>query len=79
MTKDDNYTNVILEDIRSQMQAVLEIAADTQQKVSALPTMQEDIAELKDDVATIKHAIGDISTELQLHDRRITKLEEKIA
>ena len=78
MAKDDNYTNVLLEEIRSQMQAVLEISTDTRNKINVLPTMQEDIAELKDDVQVIKQAVTDTNKDLELLERRVTKLEEKI-
>jgi capsule polysaccharide export protein KpsE/RkpR len=79
MVKDDNYTNVLLEDIRSQMQAVLEISRDTQRKVEPLATIQEDISELKSDFKTIKLVVTDTNKDLRLLDRRITHLEQKIA
>lgn len=78
MTKNDNnYTNVLLEEIRSQMQAVLEISTDTREKVLELSTVKEDIAELKADMRTVKHTITDTNKELRLYDRRVSKLEEK--
>ena len=79
MVKDDNYTNVLLEDIRSQMKAVLEISRDTQRKVEPLATIQEDISELKSDVKTIKLVITDTNKDLSLLERRVTHLEKKIA
>jgi hypothetical protein len=79
MAKDDNYTDVLLEDIRSQMQAVLEISRDTQKKVEPLATMQEDVAELKSDLKTVKLVVTDTNKDLNLLDRRVTHLEEKIA
>ena len=72
MGDDKNYTNVILEEIRSQMSAVLEI-------VSNQPT-REEFDDLKADVNTIKRAVVDNDKttrhELELLDRRVTKLEE---
>ena len=72
MGDDKNYTNVILEEIRSQMSTVLEI-------VSNQPT-REEFDSLKADVKTIKRAIVDNDKttrhELELLDRRVTKLEE---
>lgn len=76
---DNNYTDVLLEEIRSQMQAVLEISTDTREKVLELSTVKEDIAELKADMRTVKHTITATNKELRLHDRRISKLEEKTA
>ena len=72
MGDDKNYTNVILEEIRSQMSAVLEI-------VSNQPT-REEFNNLKTDVRTIKRAVVDNDKttrhELELLDRRVTELEE---
>lgn len=76
--RDDSYTNVLLEDMRSQMQVMLEITIDTRKIVSNLPT-REEFNELKDDVHTIKHAVAETNKELKLLDRRVTRLEEKIA
>ena len=79
MGDDKNYTNVILEEIRSQMSAVLEIVSDNQRKLGNMPT-REEFDDLKADVNTIKRAIVDNDKttrhELELLDRRVTKLEE---
>ena len=79
MGGDKNYTNVILEEIRSQMSAVLEIVSDNQRKLGNMPT-REEFDDLKADVNTIKRAVVDNDKttrhELELLDRRVTKLEE---
>lgn len=79
MGDDKNYTNVILEEIRSQMRAVLEIVSDNQRKLDNMPT-REEFDDLKADVNTIKRAVVDNDKttrhELELLDRRVTKLEE---
>lgn len=79
MGDDKNYTNVILEEIRSQMSAVLEIVSDNQRKLGNMPT-REEFDDLKADVNTIKRAVVDNDKttrhELKLLDRRVTKLEE---
>lgn len=79
MSDDKNYTNVILEEIRSQMSAVLEIVSDNQRKLDKMPT-REEFDDLKADVNTIKRAVVDNDKttrhELELLDRRVTKLEE---
>ena len=72
---ESRYTNVILEDIRNQMQAVLEIVADVQTQVSDMPKRDE-LNELKDDVKTIKQAVIDTNKDLRLLERRVTKLEK---
>lgn len=79
MDDDKNYTNVILEEIRSQMRAVLEIVSDNQRKLGNMPT-REEFDDLKADVKTIKRAVVDNDKttrhKLELLDRRVTKLEE---
>lgn len=79
MGDDKNYTNVILEEIRSQMRAVLEIVSDNQRKLGNMPT-REEFDDLKADVNTIKRAVVDNDKttrhELELLDRRVTKLEK---
>lgn len=79
MGDDKNYTNVILEEIRSQMSAVLEIVSDNQRKLDNMPT-REEFDDLKADVNTIKLAVVDndktTQHELELLDWRVTKLEE---
>ena len=79
MGDDKNYTNVILEEIRSQMSAVLEIVSDNQRKLGNMPT-REEFDDLKADVNTIKRAVVDNDKttrhELELLDQRVTELEE---
>ena len=79
MGDDKNYTNVILEEIRSQMSAVLEIVSDNQRKLDNMPT-REEFDDLKADVNTIKLAVVDndktTQHELELLDWRVTELEE---
>lgn len=79
MGDDKDYTNVILEEIRSQMSAVLEIVSDNQRKLGNMPT-REEFDDLKADVKTIKRAVVDNDKttrhKLELLDRRVTKLEE---
>ncbi len=79
MAKDNNYTDVLLEDIRSQMQAVLEISLDTQKNIKPISSIQSDVVELKSDIKTIKQAVIDTNKDLRLLERRVTKLENKIA
>ena len=79
MGDDKNYTNVILEEIRSQMSAVLEIVSN-QPTREEFNNLREEFDSLKTDVNTIKRAVVDndktTQHELELLDRRVTKLEE---
>ena len=79
MGDDKNYTNVILEEIRSQMSTVLEIVSN-QPTREEFNNLREEFDSLKTDVRTIKRAVVDndktTQHELELLDRRVTKLEE---
>lgn len=79
MGDDKNYTNVILEEIRSQMRAVLGIVSN-QPTREEFNNLREEFDSLKTDVNTIKRAVVDNDKttrhELELLDRRVTELEE---
>ena len=79
MGDDKNYTNVILEEIRSQMSAVLEIVSN-QPTREEFNNLREEFDSLKTDVRTIKRAVVDndktTQHELELLGRRVTELEE---
>ena len=79
MGDDKNYTNVILEEIRSQMSAVLEIVSN-QPIREEFNNLREEFDSLKIDIRTIKRAVVDndktTQHELELLDRRVAKLEE---
>ncbi len=79
MGDDKKYTNVILEGIRSQMSAILEIVSN-QPTREEFNNLREEFDSLKTDVNTIKRAVVDNDKttrhELELFDRRVTKLEE---
>ena len=79
MGDDKKYTNVILEEIRSQMSAVLEIVSK-QPTREEFNNLREEFDSLKTDVKIIKRVVVDNDKttrhELELLDRRVTKLEE---
>jgi hypothetical protein len=64
---DVNHLSVLMEHVIDQNRAVLEAVGDMQQKVATLPTMQQDIAELKQDVRVIKAAVTDLSRDIEKH------------
>jgi hypothetical protein len=63
---DANHVGVLLEQIVSQNQAVLEAVGDIRAKVENLPTRDE-FNELKQDVKTIKASVTDLSRDLKKH------------
>ena len=75
MGDDKNYTNVILEEIRSQMSAVLEIVSK-QPTREEFNNLREEFDSLKTDVKIIKRVVVDNDKttrhELELLDRRVS-------
>ena len=61
--------------MRSELRAVHEAVRDIQQKVSALPAMQQDIDELKQDVKVVKASVRSMSSQMHDHEFRISGLE----
>ncbi len=67
---DANHVGVLLERIADQNQAVLEAVGDMQKKVAKLDGIERNVAELKQDVKTIKAAVSNLSSELADHVRQ---------
>lgn len=76
MTKSDNYTDLLLKDIRSQVTTILEIVSNNQQKIDIIPIIESDVKDLKADMLTIKTAVAETNKDLHLLERGVTKLEE---
>lgn len=74
MAKDD-YTNVLLEEMRDQVRAIHEITVANQSKIDKIDGIEQDVKELKSDMQIVKQAVKDTNTDLRLLDRRVTKLE----
>lgn len=74
MTKDDNYTNVILEDINAKFDRLIEVVGqlsdDIQQKAN-----QSDIDEIKADTKVIRAAVTDTGDQVSELERRVVQLE----
>ena len=87
--KDNNYTDILLEDIRDQNRAVLEAVGAMQDHVKLIPKMSERLEKLEYDMVAVRMAtrvtndsikLIKIRTEkLEEHETRITKLEQKAA
>jgi septal ring factor EnvC (AmiA/AmiB activator) len=75
----DDHIAILLEEIKSQNQALTE----GQQELSTLPAtvkqLANDVAEIKDDIHTIKAAVTDTNKQVHNHENRFTRLEHKIA
>lgn len=74
MSQDDNYTNILLEEIHGQNKAVIEAVGQMQDKMKTLAT-QESLDELDTKVTTIQRAITDTN---KVTNKRIKTLETAV-
>lgn len=75
MTKDDEHTNIILEEIRDQNKALVEAVGQMQEKMETLAS-KEDVARLETKVDTIQAAVRDTNKDVAELDQRVTTLEQ---
>jgi len=75
MDKDDNQTHVLLEDINSKFEAVLEIISSMQDKVAKIPKMSERVEKLEHDMSFVRLATSNTSHDLETIKIRTEKLE----
>lgn len=54
MKNDQNYTELILKEMRGDIKAILEVVVPMQEKVNRIPKIEDDVIEIKDDIRTIK-------------------------
>ncbi len=74
MSSDANQFGVILEDIDSKLDRIVEVTGQLQDEMKAKAD-KEDIARLERQIDMIKEVVKDQSHELNDHELRITKLE----
>jgi len=73
---DDERKQVLGEVLHGELKAILEAVGGLQQAAAAvLPSMQADIAELKQDMKIVKAAVTDLSRQSNDHEQRLTRLE----
>jgi hypothetical protein len=78
----DNYTSVLLEEMRESFRTVMEAVGDIQRQVHALPEIRQNTRLLMDDVEVVKGVVRSLSTEVgglnnqvEHHEHRIRHLE----
>jgi septal ring factor EnvC (AmiA/AmiB activator) len=74
---DDNYTNVLLEQILHKNDAILEIVSATRDELKRVPK-REEFDELKQDVKTIRAAVTDQGKQVQKHERQLNDHERRL-
>lgn len=73
--KDENYVGVLLEEIRDQNKAVLEVVGQIKDEVKTLAT-KDALQAVADDVQTIKVVLTETNKDLAGLNRRVTLLEQ---
>lgn len=74
MSRDDNFTNVILEDINGKFDALMEITEIMHSELKTKAS-QESVDSLQSDLNIVKAAVTDLTTQVDEHESRITTLE----
>lgn len=74
MSDQNNPTGVLLEDMNSKMDAVVEAVGQMQDQIKNL-AKQDDLEEVRSDIKTIKSAVIGQSEQLSDHEQRINALE----
>jgi len=84
-TNSERETRVLLEEIRQQVQTVAEGQTSSSDRLIRIETVVTELIDLKSDVGMIKTVVTDtnervksIEKKLDNHEKRITKLEEKV-
>jgi DNA repair ATPase RecN len=74
-TKAINHFSVLMEDQNAKLDAVLEAVGDMQQKVAALPRIEQRLEVLEQDMKVVKAAVTATNRDLADLDHRVTRLE----
>ncbi|HLA48975.1 MAG TPA: hypothetical protein VJY84_00320 [Candidatus Saccharimonadales bacterium] len=74
---DNNYTEVLLEDINDKFDALIDGYKAVRDEIKTL-AKQEDLEDVKRDVKTIKKVVTATNEDLKNLDRRVTKLEKAV-
>lgn len=74
-----NNDGVLLEDMEDKMDFLVDAMKGMQAQVKHIPTIQEDISELKTDVKAIKVAVKETNKDLKELDNRVAVLEKTAA
>ncbi|HXH26747.1 MAG TPA: hypothetical protein VNG90_02545 [Candidatus Acidoferrum sp.] len=79
MDKKPHYTDVLLEDMNGKFDAIMEMLIPMREELNEVKKLTAEIPELKTDIKIIKAVLTDSGKQLQDHERRITRLETRLA
>jgi hypothetical protein len=71
----DDYTGHMLEQVLDEMKAVHELVAEVPKMVRKLDRVEQDVAELKQDMKVVRAATTDTSHQVHDLERRVSRLE----
>jgi DNA repair ATPase RecN len=81
-TSGDNYTNVLLEEMREHFDAVTELVSGMAEDVTTLKegvhSIDKRLGHVESDVAVLKVAITDISREQVDHGGRLVRIDQRL-
>lgn len=79
MAKNQNCTDVLIEEIDDNIRTILEIVVPVRIELSEVKKTVAAIPEIQADIKTIKLALAQTNIQVKDHEKRITKLETTIA
>jgi hypothetical protein len=75
MSDDLRRLEVLHEAMQDDIKKILDVLSSQQKTISRIPVMADDIKELKADMKTVKKVLKITNSDLNLLERRVTKLE----
>ncbi len=73
--QDDHYEGALLEEIKSQHKAILELVGSMKDHVKHIPKIGDGINSLKRDMTTVKLVVGKTNLDVRELKRRVSHLE----
>jgi polyhydroxyalkanoate synthesis regulator phasin len=71
----DDYTGLMLERVLDEIKAVHELVAEVPKMARKLDHVEQDVAELKQDMKVVRAATTDTSHQVHDLERRVSRLE----
>jgi hypothetical protein len=71
----DDYTGHMLEQVLDEIKAVHELVAEVPKMARKLNSVEQDVAELKQDMKVVRAATTDTSHQVHDLERRVSRLE----
>jgi predicted nucleic acid-binding Zn-ribbon protein len=75
----DRAIGIMLEKMDDNNRLIMEVLVPMKERTDRIPKIEADIAEIRQDMHTIKVAVKTTNTQVQDHERRITHLETRPA